>query len=258
METVETQYMENALRSLIRKYYQERMDNVVVAFGEAGDRILRNVKPLQIRRTIYRSIQVKDRGVFASNSTEKEDVEISISEPDPVKVALISKEEYDYRKKVDNFENWREPLDCASIVTTFMERDNDWASMSKELLNNIEKSNSFVLVSGFGGNVAQNLHVNFSMLLNSRKIGHLNVIIRPSKEDMARRKLADEGIRKLKESGVEVIIYDNQKLIENNKSKNYDRNKTIQKINLRIARDIEVFSARLSNASELMKYQLTA
>ena len=258
VETVEANYIEGVLKGLIRKYYQERMDNVVLAFGKAGDRIVRNIKPLQIRKTSYRSVQIKEERAFAQNVTSPDDTELNLMEPDPVKVTLLSREEYEYRKALNQFDQWDEPLESASIATTYMGGAGDWESLSKELINEVDKSNSYVLISGFGGSFAQSMHVRFSKLLTKRKIAHINVIVKPSKEDMKRRKLAEAGIKELEETGASLIIYDNQKLIEKQKAYSVDKNKAIRKINIDIARHIEVLSARLSNTSELLKYQLTA
>lgn len=258
METIGTNYMESVLRGLVKKYYQERMDNVVMAFGKAGDRIIRNIKPLQIRKTSYRSVQAKEERAFIQKMVNPDITELEISEPDPVRVTLLSKEEYDYRRTLSQFEQWEDPLDSASVSTNFVGGRSDWQSISKELLNSVDKSNSYVLISGFGGDFAQNLHIEFSRLLSRRKIAHINVIIKPSQEDQKRRRNAEKGIKTLKESGAQVVVYDNQKLIEKQRIQSHDKNKTIRKINVDIARHVEVLSARLSNASELLKYQLTA
>ncbi len=258
METIGTNYMESVVKGLIRKYYQERMDNVVLAFGKAGDRVVRNIKPLQIRRTAYRSIQAKEERAFTMASPSPETTEIEISEPDPMKVTLLSREEYEYRKTLNQFDQWDESLETASISTTYFGADGDFESLSKELLNDIDKSNSYVLVSGFGGTFAQKMHVNFSKLLTKRKIAHVNVIIKPSKEDLKRRKLAESGIKEIEATGASVIVYDNQKLVDKQKAYIRDKSKVIRKINVDIARHVEVLSTRLSNASELIKYQLSA
>lgn len=258
METVGANYIEGVLKGLIRKYYQERMDNVVLAFGKAGDRIIRDIKPLQIRRTSYRSVQAKQERAFAQKFKNPDATEIEIAEPDPMKVTLLSREEYEYRKTLNQFEQWNESLENASISTTYFGSNGDYETLCKELINDIDKSNSYVLVSGFGGNFAQNMHINFSKLLTKRKIAHVNVIVKPSGEDQKRRKTAETGIKELESTGASVIVYDNQKLVEKQKTLTKDRNKVIRKINVDIARHVEVLSTRLSNTSELLKYQLSA
>lgn len=258
METIGTNYIEGVLKGLVRKYYQERMDNIVLAFGKAGDRIVRNIKPLQIRKTAYRSIQAKEERAFTHRMDSIDGTELEISEPDPVRVTLLSKEEYEYRRTLSQFEQWDNPLDSAAVTTNYIGPKGDMESASKELLNAVDKSNSFLLVSGFGGDFAQELHIEFSKLLTRRKIAHVNVVVKPSREDMKRRRLAEAGIKKLLEVGSEVVVYDNQKLIEKKSALGNDKNKTIRKINVDIARHVEVLSARLSNASELLRYQLTA
>lgn len=258
METIGANYIEGVLKGLIRRYYQERMDNAVLSFGRAGDRILRNIKPLQIRRTSYRSVLVKEERAFANSMASPEYTELEITEPDPMKVTLLSREEFEYRKTLTQFEQWEEPLEAATVSTSYIGGNGDWEVLSKELINDIDKSNSYVLVSGFGGDFGQSMHLNFSKLLTSRKIAHVNVIIKPSREDAKRRKLAESGIRKLRESGASVVVYDNQKMIEKMKTVSVDKNRIIRKINMEIARRVEVLSARLSNTSELLKYRLSA
>lgn len=258
METIGTNYIESTLKGLIRKYYQERMDNVVLAFGKAGDRVIRNIKPLQIRRTSYRSVQAKEERAFARSVSTPDTTELEISEPDPMRVTLLSREEYEYRKNLNQFDQWDDTLETATISKTYFGANGDFESLSKELINEIDKSNSYVLVSGFGGAFAQNMHINFSKLLTHRKIAHVNVVIKPSKEDLKRRKIADRGIKDLQSTGASVIVYDNQKLVEKQREYTRDKAKVIRKINIDIARHVEVLSTRLSNASELIKYQLSA
>jgi cell division GTPase FtsZ len=254
METISVQNIEGVVKGLIRKYYSERMDNVVIAFGTAGDKVLRNIRPLQIRRTVYRSVQLKkERAV--SPTVQAQDAEIILAEPEPVKVSIISREEYEYRKNIDQFDCWQE---AATVNTTFIEGSGDAEATARELLCEVEKSNSYILISGFGGDFAQDLHMAFSLLLKERNIPHLNVIIKPSREDLKRRKTAESGIKKLEAACGKPRIYDNERLIEKNKEYAREKDGVIRKINVRIARDVEVYSTRLSNASELLKYQLSA
>ena len=142
--------------------------------------------------------------------------------------------------------------------TTFIESSGDAEATARELLCEVEKSNSYILISGFGGDFAQDLHMAFSLLLKERNIPHLNVIIKPSREDLKRRKIAESGIKKLEAVCGKPRIYDNERLIEKNKEFAREKDGVIRKINVRIARDVEVYSTRLSNASELLKYQLSA
>ena len=257
METISVQNIEGVVKGLIRKYYSERMDNVVIAFGTAGDKVLRNIRPLQIRRTVYRSVQLKkERAV--SPTVQAQDAEIILAEPEPVKVSIISREEYEYRKNIDQFDCWQDPLEAATVNTTFIEGSGDAEATARELLCEVEKSNSYILISGFGGDFAQDLHMAFSLLLKERNIPHLNVIIKPSREDLKRRKIAESGIKKLEAVCGKPRIYDNERLIEKNKEFVREKDGVIRKINVRIARDVEVYSTRLSNASELLKYQLSA
>ncbi len=257
METVSVQNVEGVVKGLIRKYYSERMDNVVIAFGSAGDRVLRNIRPLQIRRTVYRSIQLKkDRAL--SPTLESREAEICLQEPDPVKVSLVSREEYEYRKNIDEFACWQDPLETATVNTTFIDGSDDADSKARELLCEIEKSNSYILLSGFGGEFAQEMHMAFSRLLTARKIPHLNIVIKPSKEDSLRRKKAEKAIKALEAVSGSPCIFDNQKLMERNQDSAREKEKVIQKINVKIARQVEVYSTRLSNTVEVLKYQLSA
>lgn len=258
LETIGTSYIESTLKGLIRKYYQERMDNVVLAFGKAGDRVLRNIKPLQIRRTTYRSVQAKKERAFAKGVNTPDSTELEISEPDPMRVSILSREEYEYRKSLNQFDQWDESLETASISTSYFGSQGDFESLSKELINEIDKSNSYVLVSGFGGTFAQNMHVNFSKLLNKRKIAHVNVVIKPSKKDLKRRRIAEKGIAEIESTGSKVVVFDNELLVKKSRTFSVDEAKVMSKINVDIARQVEVLSTRLSNASELLKYQLSS
>ncbi|MDS0256563.1 hypothetical protein ApAK_02535 [Thermoplasmatales archaeon AK] len=256
METIEEQMLEGLLRSYFRKYYAERVDNIVLAFGIAGERILRSIKPIQERRTIYKAIQEKKDRAFIGSSRDSQGCEIMVEGPQPLSVQVLSKEEYDYRKRLEDLELWDNPLDLASVTVDFVGPTSDYDSLAAEVMNGMEKSNSFVLVSAFGGTFAQSLHMATARLLRKMKIAHINVILEPGRGEMEKRRTAESGINKLREEGEVVKVFDSQKILEASYRIYTEIGKIYEKLNEKIAKEVEIISDRLASSCERERYRI--
>jgi len=258
MEAVEEQYMKGIVGQKVRKYYNERLDNIVVAFGSTGYRILTSVKPLQTRRTSYISIQAKREKETIEKYSERFS-EILLSGPEELKVSLISKEEYEYRKSREPNGGSENFIDSRSINTQFVELRRNWYIMSKEIFNALPKSNSYILLSALGGTFSQAMHISFASLLNEVGLPHLDVAVIPFEIDGSKKQRARKALRVLRNISRGTVVYDNDKVIEKLGigSGNPYNSRTLCKINERIASDVGVFSAKLANRSSINVYKLT-
>ncbi|MEM0158345.1 MAG: hypothetical protein QXV22_05030 [Thermoplasmataceae archaeon] len=256
METIEEQVLEGLLRSYFRKYYEERYDNIVLAFGIAGERILRSIRPIKERRTIYKAIQEKKDRAFIGSAKDGPGYEISVEGPQPVSVQVLSKEEFEYRRKLEDLELWSNPLDIASVSVDFVGPTNDYDTLASELMNSMEKTNSFVLVSAFGGTFAQSLHISTARLLRRMKIAHISIILEPGKGEMEKRRTAEVGIEMLRQEGEIVKVFDSQRLLETSYRIYTEIGKIYEKLNEKIAKEVEIISDRLATSCERERYRI--
>jgi mannose-6-phosphate isomerase class I len=258
MEAVEEQYMKGIVGQKVRKYYNERLDNIVIAFGSTGYRILASVKPLQTRKTSYISVQPKKEKDSVEKFSERFS-EISLEGPEEVRVSLMSKEEFDYRRTKEHVDNSEGFIDSKSINMQFIDLRKNWYMMSKEIFNTFPKSNSYILMSALGGTFSQAMHISFASLLNEVGLPHLDVAVVPFEIDGNKKQRARKALRVLKNVSKGTVVYDNDKVIEKLglDSGNPYNTRTLSKINERIASDVGVFSAKLANRSSINVYKLT-
>ncbi len=258
MEAVEEQYMKGIVGQKVKKYYLERLDNIVIAFGSTGYRILSSVKPLQTRKTSYISIQTKKERETVEKYSERF-AEIQVAGPEELRVSLISKQEYDYRKSMELTNNTEGFADARSINTQFIEQRKNWYIMSKEIFNSLPKSNSYVLLSAFGGTFSQAMHISFASLLNEVGLPHLDVAVVPFDIDGPKKQRARKALNVMKNISKGTVVYDNDKVAEKLGIGCGDpyNSRTLGKINERIASDVGVFSAKLANRSSINVYKLT-
>ncbi len=257
MEIMGESQIYGKIRGLARKYFQERNDNIVLSFGLTGYSILKDIKPLQVRKTVYKSIQFKNERAFIKPA-HKEEGEIVIEGPEDMHVSIMSKEELEYRKKIEDYESWSNPLESASVSIDYVETADNVSIVARQIFESLEKTNSLLLVSEFGNEFVQALHMEILRLAESKNIAHYSYVIKPSKVSGARRKISEQGLQEIKKLTNHVSTFDVQTVSEKLRADGFPRISIPDKINERIARKVEVLSAKMSNASELLKYQLSA
>ena len=173
-------------------------------------------------------------------------------------VSIMSKEELEYRKKIEDYESWSNPLESASVSIDYVETADNVSIVAKQIFESLEKTNSILLVSEFGNEFIQALHMETLRLAESKNIAHYSYIIKPAKVSGSRRKVSEIGLQEIKKFTNHVSIFDVQTVSEKLRADGFPRISIPEKINERIARKVEVLSAKMSNASELLKYQLSA
>jgi hypothetical protein len=257
MEIMGESQIYGKIRGLARKYFQERNDNMVLSFGLTGYSILKDIKPLQVRKTVYKSIQFRNERAFIKPS-HKEGGELVIEGPEDMHVSILSKEEMEYRKKIDEYETWANPLESASVSIEYVETGDNVSLVARQIFESMEKTNTILLVSEFGNEFVQALHAEMIKLVESKNIPNYSYIIKPAKTSGTRRKMAEAGIQEIRKITNHVSTFDVQTVSEKLRMDGFPRISIPEKINERIARKVEVLSAKMSNASELLKYQLSA
>ena len=257
MEIIGESQIYGKIRELAKRYFQERNDNIVLSFGLTGYSILKDIKPLQVRKTLYKSIQFKNERAFMK-PVAIDSGEIMIQGPEDLNVSVISKEELEYRKRIDEYEAWVNPLESASVSIDYVEVSDNVGVTAMQIFESLEKTNSILLVSEFGTEFIQMLHLQMVKLLERKGIANYSYVIKPPRASGIRRKVSDSGIKELKETTSHVAVFDVQAVSDRMRSDGLPRISIQEKINEKIARKVEVLSAKMSNASELLKYQLSS
>lgn len=257
MEVIGESQIFGKVKGLVKKYYQDRNDNIVLSFGIAGFSILKEIKPLQVRKTLYKSIQFKNERAFIRTGQPDQN-EVTIMGPEDMNVSIISREELEYRKRLTEYDQRSASLYTASVSIEYLETRDSAEQTANQVFESMEKTTSILLVTEFGSEFLQSLHLAMSKLLNRRGVSHLNYVIKPAKMTHSAQKSAESAISKLREISNNVVVFDVQTQSEKLISGGVPRSSVQEKINERIARKVEVISAKMSNASELLKYQLSS
>lgn len=253
METIAYNGLEDQLRNLIKGYYEERVDNTVISIGNAGDRILSRIVSLEVRRVAYHSIIREGDSHGESFSGPKYDGYINAAGSSNVSVNLISHGYTMSSKSMVN--NHHEGVVSHHVSGRESEARKATLRSVKEIFENMDKSSSYILVSGFGGEFSQPMHLELARIMRERGLPVLHVIIKPGKSEPKRRKVAEEGISRMNDSGERIVVFDNQKLL-GARALRAGLTESVDRINDRIARKIEIFSMKLSAATDLVKYNM--
>ncbi len=243
-------------REIVRNYYEDRADNTIISFGNAGRRILENIMPLEYRRAVYHSVVRNKTGYHVNDYADRYTDILEIVGPEPMEVELVSKLQYDQEKakKVKLVE--RDPVKISESVIDYNPHDFSPSITASEIFSGMDKSNSFILVSGFGGQFAQPLHIAFSKLLANRNITHYNLVVIPSVNEYSKRHLAEVGKKELSNINHYIREYDNDIHLGPLNGTMAQISEKVKNLNIRIARDLEVISTRMSGALELLRLQL--
>ncbi|MHB8358250.1 MAG: hypothetical protein ACYDCP_01950 [Thermoplasmataceae archaeon] len=243
-------------REIIKNYYEDRADNTIISFGDAGRRILENIMPLEYRRAVYHSVVRSRTGYHFNDPQDRYTDILEIVGPEPMEVELITKTQYELErsKKVKLVE--RDPIKISETIVDYNPRDYSPAVTAKEIFSGIDKSNSFILVSGFGGQFAQPTHIAFSKLLASRNITHYSFVVKPSVNEYSKRHMAEVGLRELSCINNYIREYDHDIHLGPLNGTVSQISEKVKNLNIRIARDLEVVSTRMSGALEMLRLQL--
>ena len=214
METSETEKLDprdirERIVGAVQEYFQERDDTTIVSFGNAGARVLKKVLPFETGRINFHSV-VMDTPVK--------------QQPKKKKWSLFKRAAY-YEVDLDEnsagiAKSTANGLALDSIyftVNTIKVGSTQFLSsprmLAEKILSDVGQSSSIIVVSGFGGDFAQTMHIEFARLLKKRGIAHMSVVIKPQKNERTNRSRADRGILQLMEEDSFVKVYDNELLL---------------------------------------------
>lgn len=256
MEVIGESQIFGKVKGLVRKYYQDRNDNIVLSFGLTGYSILKEIKPLQVRKTLYKSIQFKNERAFM-RTAQPEQSEITVMGPEDMNVSIISREELEYRKRLNEYDQFSPSLYTASVSIDYIETRETAEQTAIQIFESMEKTTSILIVTEFGSDFLQSLHLEMSKLLKKRGVSQLSYVIKPPRMTHAVQKSVETALGKLRQVSENIVVFDVQAQTEKLISTGVPNSSVREKINERIARKVEVISAKMSNASELIKYQLS-
>ena len=248
-EMMDPKYIRDRIVGVVQEYFEERDDTTFVSFGKAGARILKKVLPFETGKINFHSVVLND------------------AQPKPVK----EKRRWFHRAsyfEVDLDENRAgisksagNGLALESVyykLNTIKVGGTQFVSsphlLAEQILSNMDKSSGFILVTGFGGNFGQTMHIEFAKLLKKRGIPHMSIVVKPQKTQKMQRFQADKAIIELMSHDSNVKVYDNELLL--GKEMRLDPLASfmaMDRVNDVICRDLKTYGAILSEIASEMK-----
>ncbi len=238
------------LKAIVAEYYEDRFDNTVISFGNAGSRVLRNVMPFEVGKTNFHSIKLD---VPYKSSVRKKSSKGMLSTSARTKYFKVELADIT-GSKASSTPGVATPFRINEIHISQDQFESSPELITSQIFNNIPRSASFVLVIGFGGKFAQAMHLAFSELLRKKRIAHINVVILPSSVEKESRRTAREGLIKLAKNYGRLKIYDNEQMISKEKLFNaVDSLGEYEKVNQVIARRLHYYSLGLSEEAGVIR-----
>lgn len=246
----ETGYFRQRICSIARDYATDRYDCALIAIGSVGERVLKRVMPLEEARVFYHAVNHTRHTLAPQKSMNNDVVHIEIYSHKPMEVQIVSASEDftgDGGMRGDDFAMAKYETTTADISNA----DSDTIKTALRVLTEFQRSDSYILLSAFGNRYAQEMHTVISRIMSKRNIPHLNVIIKPSRLYPTERSNAEAAINRLVLSGGKVKVIDNQDLEENviRHPAGFVADGQWASINTKIAREIEIYLMKLSEAS---------
>ncbi len=238
------------LKAIVFDYFEERFGNTVIAFGNAGSRVLRNVTPFEAGNTNFHAIKIgpADSASRASGS-RKAGKTTSGTKFYKVELANKGKDTGDTHYKKGN----PTPFSINEILVNREQFNSSPDLLARAVFNEIPRSMSFILVSGFGGEFAQKMHIAFSEMLKEKRIAHVNIVIVPSKTEAERRKSAYAGLSELRRKCGDPKVYDNEEMMQTKTFDSADSMAEFERVNQIISRKLHVVSLGLSERAGIMR-----
>ncbi len=244
------------LAEILRDYYEERSDVTVISFGDCGKRVLGYILPNELSMANLHSVTLGERTKEKNMISRAKDL-VAKTKMSYFKVDLEDRRRHGAIMEHSNglVQEVAQSLRHISIPAEQFYSSPELAASL--LMDTIPRSSVFILVSGFGGSFAQPMHLAFSALLNSRKIAHMNLVIKPSRIEKERRQVAQRGILELVKNHSGLKVYDNDALgpspIELTPENSLD---LLDRINEKVVRDLRMFSIKLSEMAGIIRERL--
>lgn len=211
MEMMDPKDIRDRIVGAVQQYFQERDDTTIVSFGNAGARVLKKVLPFETGRINFHSV-VMDAPMKQTQPPKKKKWSLF------KRAALFEVDLDENRAGIAKSTANGLALDSIYFTVNMIKVGTSQFQSSprllaEKILSDVGKSSSIIVVSGFGGEFAQTMHIEFARLLKHRGVAHMSVVIKPSKSERQHRTVADRGIIQLMEEDSYVKVYDNELLL---------------------------------------------
>jgi|YelNatPaOPRAMG01_1025707.scaffolds.fasta_scaffold02474_11 hypothetical protein len=248
-EMMDPKYIRDRIVGVVQEYFEERDDTTFVSFGKAGARILKKVLPFETGKINFHSVVLSDAQPKPAKEKRRWFHRASYFEVD------LDENRSGISKSAGNgmaLESVFYKINTIKVGGTQFESSPHL--LAEQILSNMDKSSGFILVTGFGGNFGQTMHVEFAKLLKKRGIPHMSVVVKPQKSQKQQRFLADKAIIELMSHDSNVKVYDNELLL--GKEMRLDPLASfmaMDRVNDVICRDLKTYGAILSEIASEMK-----
>ncbi|MHB8395849.1 MAG: FtsZ/tubulin family protein [Thermoplasmataceae archaeon] len=241
------------LKAIVAEYFEDRFDNTVISFGNAGSRVLRNVTPFEVGKTNFHAVKLEVPETRQGRKERAGKKSMKVSKTGYFRVELA--ETSGKGKPIStNLTGNPTPFKINEIHVSHDQFASSPELLASQIFNNMPRSSSFILVSGFGGEFAQAMHIAFSTILKKRKIAHINVVIKPSAVEEDKRRIADRGIIALARTSGQVKVYDNEEMVSREKLfTSFDTMNEYEKVNQVISRNLHFYSMALSETAGVIR-----
>ena len=249
MET-EGNYVRERICKIAKEYGSDRYDSALIAIGNAGERVLKKVIPIEEARVFYHAVNHNRSNVNTASGSGNDVayMEIYSHRPMEIKIVNIGDDAFgDFNFQTEKYSGTQFETTSADFSDSQADREKTALRIYTGLL----RSDSYILLSAFGGKYSQEMHTQLTRVMIKRGIAVLNVVIKPSRLYPRERAAAEIGIKKLKDLGARVKEIDNDEY-ELNVAGNFTRYSSESQwpsINTKIAREVEIYLMRLSAAS---------
>ncbi len=248
-EMMDPKYIRDRIVGVVQEYFEERDDTTFVSFGKAGARILKKVLPFETGKINFHSVVLNDAQQKPVKEKRRWFHRASYFEVD------LDESRSGISKSAGN------GLALESVyykINTIKVGGTQFVSsphlLAEQILSNMDKSSGFILVTGFGGNFGQTMHIEFAKLLKKRGIPHMSIVVKPQKTQKMQRFQADKAIIELMSHDSNVKVYDNELLL--GKEMRLDPLASfmaMDRVNDVICRDLKTYGAILSEIASEMK-----
>ena len=248
-EMMDPKYIRDRIVGVVQEYFEERDDTTFVSFGKAGARILKKVLPFETGKINFNSVVLSDAQPKPVKEKRRWFRRASYFEVD------LDENRAGISKSAGNglaLESVYYKINTIKVGGTQFESSPHL--LAEQILSNMDKSSGFILVTGFGGNFGQTMHIEFAKLLKKRGIPHMSVVIKPQKTQKQQRFQADKAIIELMSHDSNVKVYDNELLL--GKEMRLDPMASfmaMDRVNDVICRDLKTYGAILSEIASEMK-----
>lgn len=238
----------------IRSYFEEHERSTIVSFGRAGSRVIKSMLPIESDKTQLKMVVQDTSTVVALTPKAKKNLK-----------KILKRSSYAEVDLEEQPSSSHSPVGTSLVVETMQSRVNKFSVSydqflsspklaANEVLSQVGKSSVYILVSGFGGTFGQTMHTEFALMLNKRRMPHMNIVILPAKTEKERRSRALRGLTELMKVDMNVKVYDNQDYIDSRRM--FDplySSQIINRINEKIGLDIIHYNLRLTDSMGILK-----